>query len=362
MRPDLLSRKIPLTLITGFLGSGKTTLISHLLKHDDMRRVAVVVNEVGEVGIDHDLISFSSENISLLANGCICCSVRTDLQETLRDLFAQKRAGNVLDFDRVIVETTGLADPAPVMQTLFSDTLLEAQFRLDGVLTLVDSVLGAHTLRAHPEALKQVMMADALFLTKTDLSSPAQRADCRAVLADLRPELEAQEVEQGRLEPSKLLGFGLANQRDTEKFKRFFGQRLDAESQTEGKPLAQQWRSQHTAYRTQTLRFDKAFTWVAFSEALDLLTRLRGADLLRMKGIVNVEGAPVVVQGVQHLIQPPVTLDHWPSDDRQSRIVFITRGIEYSALVNVFSAIDLLMSPAPDASAQKTSDFVKEAT
>lgn len=342
-----MSNKIPVTLVTGFLGSGKTTLIARLLTHPDLSRVAVVVNEVGEIGIDHELITFSSENISLLANGCICCSVRTDLQETLRELFAQKRAGQVLDFDRVVVETTGLADPAPVMQTLFGDTLLAAQFRLDGVLTLIDSVLGPHTLQTHPEALKQVMMADAMLLTKCDLSTPAQRQACRATLADLRPGLDIQEVSQGAIDPAGVLGFGLHGRRDNSALRHFLGQDLDAGAGRAEQALAQQWRSQHTAFATQTLRFEKPFTWPAFSEALELLARLRGADMLRMKGIVNVEGSPVLVQGVQHLFQSPVTLERWPSADQTSRLVFITRGIDRAALASVFTTIELLVTGEP---------------
>jgi G3E family GTPase len=360
LQQQAASSKIPVTLVTGFLGSGKTTLIAQLLTHPDMSRVAVVVNEVGEIGIDHDLITFSSENISLLANGCICCSVRTDLQETLRDLFAQKRAGQVFDFDRVVVETTGLADPAPVMQTLFSDTLLEAQFRLDGVLTLVDSVLGPHTIQTHPEALKQVLMADALLLSKCDLSTAEQQASCRSVLAELRPGLSVQAITQGQIDPQALLGFGLQRQRNTEQLQRFFGQDLLAAQDQPESALAQQWRSQHTPFSTHTLRFDKPFTWAAFTEALELLARLRGADLLRMKGIVNVEGAPLLVQGVQHLFQSPVTLERWPSDDHQSRLVFITRGIERAALVQVFKAIDLLMMARPDSTVEAATALAKE--
>src|SRR3954470_24663037 len=137
---------MPVTLVTGFLGSGKTTLISKLVRHPSMARVAVVINEIGEIGIDHDLVAMSTENIALLANGCICCSVRTDLQETLRDLFARRRAGAIADFDRVIIETTGLADPAPVVKTLLADNLVAAQFRLDGLVTLVDAANGAQQL------------------------------------------------------------------------------------------------------------------------------------------------------------------------------------------------------------------------
>jgi Ni2+-binding GTPase involved in maturation of urease and hydrogenase len=179
---DSLAGKIPVTLITGFLGSGKTTLISRLVKHPDMRRVAVVINEIGEIGIDHDLVTMSSENITLLANGCICCSVRTDMQETLRELFAQRRAGLMVDFDRVVIETTGLADPAPVVQTLVSDTLLAAQYRLDGVVTLVDALHGLHQIDHQPEAVKQIALADRIFITKSEWGGLARlrcRGGCR---------------------------------------------------------------------------------------------------------------------------------------------------------------------------------------
>ena len=157
---DALASKIPVTIITGFLGSGKTTLISKLVRQPEMNRVALVINEVGEIGIDHDLVASSTENITLLSNGCICCSVRTDMQETLRDLFAKRSVGEVFDFDRIIIETTGLADPAPVLQTLVSDTLLEAQFRFDGLVTLVDAVNFPLLKDQQKEIVKQIAIAD----------------------------------------------------------------------------------------------------------------------------------------------------------------------------------------------------------
>lgn len=237
---DPLAGRIPVTLITGFLGSGKTTLLSRLVRHPDMAGAAVVINEVGEIGIDHDLVTMASENISLLANGCICCSVRTDLQETLRDLFARRHAGEVPDFDRLIIETTGLADPAPVVQTLAGDTLLAAQFRLDGLVTLVDAANALQQLAAHAEPAKQIALADRVFITKADLVDEAT---------------------------------------------------------------------------------------------------LRGPDLLRVKGIVNVDGKPVVVQGVQHIFHDPVELDRWPSTDTDTRLVFITRGIEAATIRNLLSAV-----------------------
>src|SRR5471032_1820999 len=169
---DPLAGKIPVTVITGFLGSGKTTLLAKLLRHPAMNRAAVIINEFGEVGIDHELVEASTERMALLANGCLCCTVRTDLQETLRGLFIKRRAGEVIDFDRVFVETSGLADPVPVLHSLQADGLLGAQFRVDGVVTLVDAVNGMGQLDAMPEAAKQAAVADRLVITKTDIADP----------------------------------------------------------------------------------------------------------------------------------------------------------------------------------------------
>src|SRR4249920_2472117 len=187
---DPLAGRLPVSVVTGFLGSGKTTLIRRLLAHPGMNRAAVIVNEFGEVGIDHELVAASSENVTLLGSGCICCVVRTDLQETLRELFARRRAGEVIDFDRVLVETSGLADPAPVIQTLATDTLLAAHYRLDGVVTLVDAVNGAGQLDREPESLKQAALADRLLVTKIDLASGAQAAELRERLHALNPQAE----------------------------------------------------------------------------------------------------------------------------------------------------------------------------
>jgi G3E family GTPase len=342
---DPLAGKIPVSLITGFLGSGKTTLISRLVQHPEMNRVAVVINEVGEIGIDHDLVSQSSENISLLANGCICCSVRTDLQETLRDLFARRQVGEVFDFDRVIIETTGLADPAPVIQTLISDTLIGAQFRLDGLVTLVDAVNGLSTLDTMPEAVKQVAVADRLFISKTDLATPDALAALQQRLSDINPQASQGTVVQGDLPPSALIGLGLSSARASEHTLRFLGEALDDTATTPtapGRYLGERSARHDPAVRTLSLRFQQPFAWPAFSSALDLLTQMRGPDLLRVKGIVNVEGKPVVVQGVQHLFHPPIELDRWPSDDHDSRLVFITRHIEASVIRRLFEVVGQL--------------------
>lgn len=343
---DPLAGKLPITLVTGFLGSGKTTLISKLLRHPGMNRAAVIINEVGEIGIDHDLVSTVSENMSLLANGCICCSVRTDLQDSLRELFNSRRAGQIPEFDRVIIETTGLADPAPVVQTLVSDTLINTHFRLDGLATLVDAYHGHDLLARQPEAVKQAAMADRLFITKTDLVSPAQLRELADELRALNPQADQHTVVQGDLDPVLLTGLGLQNARAGEHTLSFLGESLKgvaAESgPSQGKYLGARPSNHDPAIRTLSLRFSQPFKWPGFSSAMELLTTLRGPDMLRVKGIVNVEGHPVVVQGVQHIFSPPVELDQWPSQDRDTRLVFITRNIAPETIRNLLSAVTSL--------------------
>jgi len=336
---------VPVTVITGFLGAGKTTLVARLVRHPGMNRVAVVINEFGEVGIDHDLVAASSENVTLLANGCLCCTVRTDLQETLRELFANRRAGSIVDFDRVVIETTGLADPAPVIQTFATDTLLAGQYRLDGVVTLVDAVNGAASLDAHAEAVKQAAVADRLLLTKTDIADSAGVAALRERLRALNPGASMAEAVMGEIDPSFFLDIGLRSARaDAPQLERWLGAG-GAGGGYLGDRLAPG--AHDRAIRSFVLRFDRPFTWQTFSSAMELLMSMRGPDLLRVKGLVNVEGerGPVVVQGVQHVFHPPVTLAAWPGEDRGSRLVFVTRNIPEEAVTALFGAVTGLRTP-----------------
>jgi G3E family GTPase len=336
---DHLSGKIPVTVITGFLGSGKTTLISKLLLHPDMNRVAVVINEIGEIGIDNDLVTMSSENISLLANGCICCSVRTDMQETLRDLFARRHVGEIPEFDRVIIETTGLADPAPVVQTLSSDTMLEAQYRLDGLVALVDGFNGLHQIEHQPEVVKQVAIADLILITKSDLINESQLSSLKSEIAAINPSAKMLLVVNGEIDPYSLINLGLSSARVSPKTLSFLGSLLDEGSEASPKYLGDFSAKHNRNIKTLSLRFDEPFTWEAASSALELLTTLRGSDLLRVKGILNIDGKPVVIQGVQHIFHPPVKLDAWPSDDHGSRIVFITTNISAETIESLFKAV-----------------------
>ncbi|MEK6593286.1 MAG: GTP-binding protein [Pseudomonadota bacterium] len=333
---DPLAGRIPVSIVTGFLGSGKTTLINRLLKRPDMNRVAVIINEFGEQGIDNDLVEVSSEQMMLLNNGCLCCVLRGDLQETLRELFVKRRNGEIIDFNRVVIETTGLADPAPVMQTLMTDTLLQEEYRLDCVVTLVDAVNGLEQIATQPEPVKQSALADRLVITKSDLATADQLAALELRLRELNPQAPLKRAVNGEIELAFLVDVGLRDARSRlEDVERWMG----ADAHGEG--------NEHHAHRHDAsvqsfcLRFEKPFSWSLFSQCMEVLAALRGSDMLRVKGLVNVAGhaGPLVVQGVQHLFHPPVELKTWPSADRSSRIVFITRGIPRETIAALFAAI-----------------------
>jgi G3E family GTPase len=313
-----------------------------------MNRAAVIINEFGDVAIDHELIATSSERTALLGNGCLCCTLRTDLQETLRDLFVKRRAGEVIDFDRVFVETTGLADPVPVLHTLRTDGLLGAQYRLDGVVTLVDAVNGMEQLDTMPEAARQAAVADRLVVTKTDIADDDALARLRPRLEALNPFALCATAIDGDLDPALLENIGpRARTARAEELGRWLGPVA-----SDAKPTTRPGRSQaaagfaghDAALRSFCLWFDKPFTWQALNAALQSLAELRGPDLLRVKGIVHVEGegGPVVLQGAQHLFHPPVTLERGRDTDPRSRIVFIVRNINPESIEALFAAVTAL--------------------
>jgi G3E family GTPase len=340
---DPFAGRIPITIITGFLGSGKSTVLGTLLRHPAMSHAAVIVNEFGEVGIDHALLAGSTESMTLLPNGCLCCSVRTDLQDTLRELFIKRRAGEVIDFDRVFIETTGLADPVPIIHALISDTMLAAHYRLDGVVTLVDAVNGSGALAQMAEAVKQVAVADRLVITKTDLASTEGVEALRTQLRAVNPQARQLEAIHGALDPTELSGLSFHRARiDDVALARWLGPVDPPASSGGGDRRERLLTSGHsTGITTFCVWFDVPFSWQSFTAIVQVLTALRGPDLLRVKGLVHLreEAGPVVVQGAQHLFHEPVTLESWPSDDRRSRIVFITRGLERDAVESLFHAI-----------------------
>ncbi len=317
--------RIPVTVVTGFLGAGKTTLIRRFLETPEGAGTAVIVNEYGAVGIDDALVRDSAEATVLLGNGCLCCVTRTDLQVALRKLVFDRERGSVPPFARVIVETSGLADPAPILQTFSTDRALGGEFHIDVVLAVVDAVNGEVELDSAAEARKQIILADRMVVSKTDLASAAALENLTRRLRELNPRAAIDVAVAGALDPHRLIE-PVASERGAFVAEAEHADGIASFVMTQTQPIA----------------------WPAFSRAMETLIALRGADLLRVKGILNVEGCrgPVVVQYVQHLAHPPVELEAWPAssagDDRASRIVFITRGIAERDVEALFSAVATL--------------------
>jgi G3E family GTPase len=320
--------RIPVTVVTGFLGAGKTTLIRRFLKTPEGAGTAVIVNEFGAVGIDDALIRDSAEETVLLGNGCLCCITRTDLQAALRRLVFDRERGTVPPFGRVLIETSGLADPAPILQTFSTDRALGGEFHIDVVLAVVDAVNGEAELATAAEARKQTILADRIVVSKTDLATPTTVESLTERLTQLNPRAAIDIAVAGALDPSRL---------------------IEPASHERGAFVAE---AEHADGVTSfVITQDRPIAWPTFSRAMETLIALRGADLLRVKGILDVEGCrgPVVVQYVQHLAHPPVELEASPvvaaGGERSSRLVFITRGLPERDVKALFAAVAALAKP-----------------
>lgn len=304
--------KTPVTLVTGFLGSGKTTLISRLLAHPDMGETAVIVNELGEVGIDHHLLRRVDERTVLLDSGCVCCTLRGDLADELRDLDSRRIRGEIPPFRRVVVETTGLADPAPIVYTLAAEPVVRHHFELDGIVATVDARNGL----VQDESVKQAAVADVLVVTKVDVAVPD---GLERRLGALNPGAEIVEAAFGNVEPGQLFGRPARDVRD----------------------LQFEEHSHDGGIGAFCLFVDRQLDWTAFGIWLTMLLQARGSDLLRVKGLLNVGGpGPLLLNGVQHVVHPPEHLDAWPDEDHRSRIVFIGRGLDPAAVERSLLAFD----------------------
>jgi G3E family GTPase len=319
---------IPITVVTGFLGSGKTTLLNGLLRHAELTDTAVIVNEFGAVGLDHALIEGSEEDTILLSSGCLCCTVRTELTATLADLLVRRRTGAVPSYRRVVVETTGLADPRPIMNALLGDPSIVERYRLDQVICTVDAVNGARTLDQHAEAVAQVAIADRVLLTKTDIA--ADTASLLERLDALNPGAAKLIVTHGNIAPDLLFGSeGTPSQR--------WAYRPRGAREPSATPgLASASTAIHDEHvRSFCLVFDRPFYWIELADWLDRLGRRHGEAILRIKGIVDVVGSeqPVAVHGAQGLFHPPRLLSAWPGgQEHRSQIVFITRDLDRAAI------------------------------
>lgn len=325
---DKSGTRLPVSLITGFLGSGKTTLLNRLLRHSGMTDSAVIINEFGEVGLDHLLVERVDGEVTVLASGCVCCTMRSDLEETLRGLLAKRDRGEVPPFQRVLVETTGLADPAPIIQLLLNNPLLSHFIRLDTLVTTVDAFHGERQLDTHVEAVKQVAIADRLLLTKTDLAAADAIAGLHARLARLNPGATVDAVQNGEIEPTRLFGAALFDPaRGNPDITRWLNQEAYDKAHHQHSHEAG---THDRAIRAFCLTFELPLDWIMVSGWLGQLRRACGENLLRVKGILNLAGekAPVAIHGVHHVFHPPVLLNAWTDEDRRSRIVFIARGLE----------------------------------
>jgi G3E family GTPase len=326
---DPVPDSLPTTVLTGFLGSGKTTLLRQALGSPALNDTAVIINEIGEIAIDHHLVDFVEGNVLELPGGCLCCAVREDLAATLRDLLERRESGAVRPFRRVAIETSGLADPAPILYTLGVDPFLDGRLHLGRVVTVVDAVTGAASLARFPEAARQAAVADALAISKTDLAPPS--AELAAALDALNP--GAERISTAAIDPGELL----------------FAP-LPASGAREG-PTAQPWEGEGGVPQAEhshgidsfAVVLRGAMTRLDFAKALGALAMARGTDLLRVKGIVEFAdrpGRPAAVHGAQHAIFPPEWLDAWPDADRRSRLVFIVQDIDRAEILAHFAFAD----------------------
>ena len=323
--------RVPIHVLTGFLGSGKTTLLRHLLSDTHLADTAVVINEYGEVGLDHLLVREVAEDVVLLSSGCLCCSVRDDMVSTLAELHALMRAGEIPAFARVVVETTGLADPAPIMQAILSEQSLVPWFRLGLVITTVDAVNGEQTLIRHREARQQLANADRIILTKADLVGDSECAVLVDKVSAMNPSASLRVSRKAKLPAAEIL-------------KESDGQRYRptpavlAQIEDSDRPAAIPLAPGHDdAIKTFTVKLRQPVEWPALVEWLELLLASRGDSILRVKGLLTVsdDKCPVVVQGVQHVLYPIERLPAWPDESsRPGWIVFIARDLTPRAIEN----------------------------
>jgi len=372
---------IPVTLLTGFLGSGKTTLLNHLIRDPGMGRVAVIINEFGDIGLDHDLIEAATEEMVLLQSGCLCCTIRGDLVTAMLALLRRQAAGEVA-FDRVVIETTGLADPAPILHTLLVDRDLAQAFRLDGVVTTACAATGPRSLDTQFEAVNQIALADRIVLTKTDLVTPPELRRFEDRLAQINPGAARITADQGRVLPGVLFGInGMQAEAAPEQTLSWINAAAYASTKPAApvlpmgsgnpsyglfaaNPAADPFASLSMGFHrpapsaatsihdsrinSVSITIDDPIPADLFDFWLDTLIALRGPDILRMKGIVHVTGIPYpfAFHGVQHIFHPPVSLPHWPEGDRKSRIVVIGRDIPRDILEGSLTVLRTRHEPA----------------
>jgi G3E family GTPase len=339
-RTGVRTAKRPVTIVTGFLGSGKTTLLSRVLP--SLANTAVLVNEFGKVGLDHHLLRRADEKIVLLEHGCVCCTTREDLVAELLKLLDEEGRGEIPALDRVVVETTGLADPAPILFTVFSHPVLQHHYRVDLVVVTVDAINGELHLDRNPESTKQVAAADVIVLTKTDVVGPGSAGPLHARIRNINSSARIIEAPFGEVEPEELLRPAADWSRD------------EPRSANDSAPasetlVVEDGDTRHVSKTYSTsLTFDGPVDWAAFGIWFSMLLHARGEDVLRVKGLLDVgEAGPVLLNGVQHVVHPPDHLEEWPDEERRSRIIFITRGVRPDELLASLEAFRPIIGAGP---------------
>jgi G3E family GTPase len=338
-----MDHRIPVTLLTGFLGSGKTTLLNKLLSDPGMKDTAVIINELGEAGLDHILAqnvesSYVADNTVLLQSGCLCCTLSNELADTMRDLFFKRAMEAIPQFNRLVIETTGMADPGPILGNLLNEPVIESVYRLDAVVVTIDAMYGAEQIDTHAEARKQAAVADVLLLTKTDLVTPEQLADLKEKLIALNPGATQHKVLHGQIDPDFIIDVGLFDPT---------GQRAEPQRWLRAplkstKPRGMLTQPAHDdEISSFTVFMPKPLNWRDLKPVILKLCQTYGEQLLRLKGIIHAEDqpAPLAIHAVHFTPYPPTLLEGWDEDEPISRVVLIGKGLDEDGIRKLLTQI-----------------------
>ncbi len=342
-----MDNRIPITLLTGFLGSGKTTLLNKLVNHADMKDTAVIINELGEAGLDHILARTVegeqiTDNTVLLSSGCLCCTLRDELADTLRDLFFKRALSAIPQFKRLVIETTGMADPGPILANLMNQPVIGSTYRLDAVVVTIDSIYGLKQLEEHAEARKQAAVADVLLMTKIDLATPEQIKALAEKLAVINPGATQHMVPHGHIDPQAIINVGLFDAERKKPQPQRWLREVKSSSVNAKMPQATLPQRVHDdEISSFTVTLPTPLDWDRLEPVLKQLCATQGEKLLRLKGIIHAadQPAPLAVHAVQHTLYPPTLLTDWEEDKASSRLVVIGKGLDELKIRNTLMQI-----------------------